>query len=170
LNTANSLAARPVRTVTAASARRTASAGLARRALSFRPCRVARRNAVCVVEEAPKSKPAPKPKKISQLDLVEEELADHKKVMIAATAPAVRLGISEEFGLPPGTNSQKKLVSALRHSGFDFVFGALPLYPTLCEDKDTRGGLVAMAICGGLLQLNSIIWFVHDDCRCELCR
>mmetsp|Transcript_30593 Transcript_30593/g.86517 ORF Transcript_30593/g.86517 Transcript_30593/m.86517 type:complete len:373 (+) Transcript_30593:137-1255(+) len=42
--------------------------------------------------------------------------------MIAATAPAVRLGISEEFGLPPGTNSQKKLVSALRHSGFDFVF------------------------------------------------
>jgi len=70
----SSLAARPVRTVTAASARRTASAGLARRALSFRPCRVARRNAVCVVEEAPKSKPAPKPKKISQLDLVEEEL------------------------------------------------------------------------------------------------
>ena len=43
--------------------------------------------------------------------------------MIAATAPAVRLGISEEFGLEPGTNSELKLVTALRNVGFDYVFG-----------------------------------------------
>lgn len=45
--------------------------------------------------------------------------------MIAATAPAVRLGISEEFGLSPGVNSEKKLVSALRAAGFDYVFGGV---------------------------------------------
>lgn len=47
-------------------------------------------------------------------------------VMIAATAPAVRLGISEEFGLEVGTNSERKMVSALREAGFDYVFGAHP--------------------------------------------
>lgn len=91
-----------------------------RRALRARPAfvraAVGRRAAVCVLEKAPKAD------KITQIDLVQEELADHTKVMIAATAPAVRLGISEEFGLPPGTNSQHKLVSALRKLGFDYVF------------------------------------------------
>jgi iron only hydrogenase large subunit-like protein len=45
------------------------------------------------------------------------------KVMIAATAPAVRIGIGEEFGFEVGTNSERKLVTALRTLGFDYVFG-----------------------------------------------
>nr|AHH85808.1 FeFe-hydrogenase [Tetraselmis sp. GSL018] len=67
-------------------------------------------------------KPAPK-KKVDNAAVVEKELgAKGDKVFIAATAPAVRLGISEEFGLPPGTNSEKQMVSALRKAGFDYVF------------------------------------------------
>ncbi len=44
------------------------------------------------------------------------------KVIVAQTAPAVRVAISEEFGMEPGTVGTGKLVSALRTIGFDYVF------------------------------------------------
>lgn len=50
------------------------------------------------------------------------DLANPDKVVIVQTAPAVRVAIGEEFGLPAGTIVTGKLVSALRQLGFDYVF------------------------------------------------
>lgn len=49
---------------------------------------------------------------------------DGDLILVAQTAPAVRVAISEEFGLAPGTSSTGKLVSALRKLGFKYVFDA----------------------------------------------
>ena len=49
--------------------------------------------------------------------------ASKKKVLIAQTAPAVRVSIGEELGLEPGTACTGKMVAALRLLGFDYVFG-----------------------------------------------
>lgn len=49
-------------------------------------------------------------------------LADKSKHVIVQTAPSVRAGLGEEFGLPIGTNVEGKMVSALRHLGFAKVF------------------------------------------------
>jgi NADP-reducing hydrogenase subunit HndD len=51
-----------------------------------------------------------------------KELSDPKKTKIVQIAPAVRGSIGESFGLPPGTNVEKKLIGALRKLGFDLVF------------------------------------------------
>ncbi|NLN97016.1 MAG: 4Fe-4S binding protein [Eubacteriaceae bacterium] len=51
-----------------------------------------------------------------------EYLADPKKFVIVQTAPAVRVALGEEFGLPAGTDVTGKMVSALRVMGFDRVF------------------------------------------------
>eukprot|EP00613_Pedinella_sp_CCMP2098_P052336 CAMPEP_0171900690 /NCGR_PEP_ID=MMETSP0992-20121227/49909_1 /TAXON_ID=483369 /ORGANISM="non described non described, Strain CCMP2098" /LENGTH=468 /DNA_ID=CAMNT_0012529113 /DNA_START=212 /DNA_END=1618 /DNA_ORIENTATION=+ len=45
--------------------------------------------------------------------------------MIAQVAPAVRVSLGEEFGLPAGTDCTGKLVGALRSLGFHFVFDVL---------------------------------------------
>ena len=45
--------------------------------------------------------------------------------MVAQTAPAVRVAISETLGLPPGTIKPGQLVTGLKKLGFDYVFGAL---------------------------------------------
>ena len=50
------------------------------------------------------------------------DLANPEKVVIVQTAPAVRVAIGEEFGMPAGTIVTGKLVSALRQLGFDYVF------------------------------------------------
>ncbi|MCD8148596.1 MAG: [FeFe] hydrogenase, group A [Clostridiales bacterium] len=49
-------------------------------------------------------------------------LADSTKVVIAQTAPAVRAALGECFGLPAGTDTEGKMVAALRELGFDKVF------------------------------------------------
>lgn len=49
---------------------------------------------------------------------------DGDLILVAQTAPAVRVAISEEFGLAPGTSSTGKLVSSLRRLGFQYVFDA----------------------------------------------
>ena len=49
-------------------------------------------------------------------------IADPKKHVIVQTAPAVRAGLGEEFGLPIGTNVEGKMVAALRRLGFNAVF------------------------------------------------
>lgn len=42
--------------------------------------------------------------------------------VVVQTAPAVRVALGEEFGMPAGSNVEGKLVSALRRLGFDKVF------------------------------------------------
>ena len=46
-------------------------------------------------------------------------------IMVASTAPAVRVAISEEFGKEPGHYSASQLVQGLRKLGFDYVFDTL---------------------------------------------
>ncbi|GHU55685.1 NADH:ubiquinone oxidoreductase [Clostridia bacterium] len=48
-------------------------------------------------------------------------LNDPDKFVIVQTAPAVRVALGEEFGLPVGTRVTGKMVSALRRLGFDKV-------------------------------------------------
>jgi len=55
-------------------------------------------------------------------DVVWEALADPNKHVVVQVAPAVRVSIAEEFGLPPGEIATGKLVTALRKLGFDRVF------------------------------------------------
>lgn len=47
-----------------------------------------------------------------------EDLDDPDKVVIVQTAPAVRVALGEEFGLPAGTPVTGKMVYALRELGF----------------------------------------------------
>ena len=42
--------------------------------------------------------------------------------MVVQTAPAVRVALGEEFGMPIGTNVTGKMVTALKRLGFDKVF------------------------------------------------
>ncbi len=49
-------------------------------------------------------------------------LLDPDKHVIVQTAPAVRVGLGEEFGLPMGSIVTGKLVASLRALGFDRVF------------------------------------------------
>lgn len=49
-------------------------------------------------------------------------LRKHDKVLVAQTAPSVRVALSEEFGELPGSISTDKMVAALRRLGFDYVF------------------------------------------------
>lgn len=49
-------------------------------------------------------------------------LNDKTKTVIVQTAPAVRVAIGEEFGMPPGSIATGKLVAGLRLLGFDKVF------------------------------------------------
>lgn len=55
-------------------------------------------------------------------------LADPEIVTVFQTAPAIRVGIGEEFGLPAGTNVEGQIVAALRLMGADVIldtnFGA----------------------------------------------
>ncbi len=51
-----------------------------------------------------------------------EAIADPAKTVLVQTAPAVRAGLGECFGLPIGTNVEGKMVAALRRLGFDKVF------------------------------------------------
>ncbi|MBP7094997.1 MAG: [FeFe] hydrogenase, group A [Spirochaetia bacterium] len=44
------------------------------------------------------------------------------KTCVVQIAPAVRVALGEEFGLPPGTVLTKKIYAALRRMGFDVVF------------------------------------------------
>ena len=51
-----------------------------------------------------------------------EALGDEEKFVVAQTAPAVRVALGEEFGMEIGTNVKGKMVSSLKHLGFDRVF------------------------------------------------
>lgn len=49
-------------------------------------------------------------------------LSDKKKRVIIQTAPAVRVALGEEFGLPPGTIVTGKMVAAMKRLGFHDIF------------------------------------------------
>ena len=49
-------------------------------------------------------------------------LGQKEKPVMVQTAPAVRVGLGEEFGLDPGSISTGKMVAALKALGFDYVF------------------------------------------------
>jgi NADP-reducing hydrogenase subunit HndD len=55
-------------------------------------------------------------------DEVFAAIADPTKHVVVQTAPSVRAGLGEAFGLPIGTNVEGKMVSSLRRLGFDKVF------------------------------------------------
>lgn len=74
---------------------------------------------------AAKPAAAAEKKEVDHVPLVLEELKAKKKVLIAQTAPAVRIAIGEELGLGPGVNATGKMVAALRRLGFDYVFDTL---------------------------------------------
>lgn len=57
-----------------------------------------------------------------EIDQVIAALADPNKFVIVGTAPSVRIGLGEEFGLPIGTNVEGKMVASLKALGFDRVF------------------------------------------------
>ncbi len=58
----------------------------------------------------------------SHINQVWAALDDPKKHVIVQTAPAVRVAIGEEFGMPPGGLVTNQMVAALRRIGFDKVF------------------------------------------------
>ncbi|MDD3832205.1 MAG: NADH-dependent [FeFe] hydrogenase, group A6 [Clostridia bacterium] len=57
-----------------------------------------------------------------EIDDVLADIANPDKYVIVGTAPATRVGIGEEFGYPIGTNTEGKMVAALRRCGFNNVF------------------------------------------------
>ena len=80
-----------------------------------------------------------------------EALGDEEKYVIAQTAPAVRVALGEEFGMDIGTNVKGKMVSSLKHLGFDKVFdtntGAdftIMEEATEFIDRFTNGGTLPM--------------------------
>ena len=63
-----------------------------------------------------------------QTQEVLDYLADPEIITVFQTAPAIRVGIGEEFGLPAGTNVEGQIIAALRLMGADIIldtnFGA----------------------------------------------
>ncbi len=62
---------------------------------------------------------------ITEKDHIEQvwaALSDHSKHVIVQTAPAIRAGLGECFGLPPGSRVTGRMVAALRRLGFARVF------------------------------------------------
>ncbi len=50
------------------------------------------------------------------------KIRDKEAYVVVQTAPAVRVALGEEFGMPIGTNVTGKMVTALKRIGFDKVF------------------------------------------------
>jgi len=59
---------------------------------------------------------------VDQVNRIIRALIDPTKTVIVQTAPAVRVALGEEFGMPAGTIVTGKMVSALREMGFKYVF------------------------------------------------
>jgi NADH-quinone oxidoreductase subunit G len=58
----------------------------------------------------------------SYINDVWDEINDENKTVVVQVAPAIRVAIGEEFGMPAGTSVTKKLAAALKKLGFDAVF------------------------------------------------
>ena len=57
-----------------------------------------------------------------EIDEVWKALHDPKKTVVAQIAPAVRVALGEEFGLPPGASASGQIVASLKRLGFDRVY------------------------------------------------
>jgi ferredoxin hydrogenase len=51
-------------------------------------------------------------------------IADPNKIVVASTAPAIRVSLGEKYQLPPGTNVEGKIVGALKQLGVNHVLDA----------------------------------------------
>ena len=58
----------------------------------------------------------------SEIDNVWDAIHNKDKYVVVQTAPAVRFGLGEEFGIEPGNSVTGKMAAALRRLGFDKVF------------------------------------------------
>lgn len=58
----------------------------------------------------------------SELDKVWDALRDDNKFVVVQPAPAVRVALGEEFGMPMGSRVTGKMAAAMRRIGFDKVF------------------------------------------------
>lgn len=58
----------------------------------------------------------------SEIDNVWAAIHDPKKHVVVQPAPAVRVALGEEFGMPMGTRVTGKMAAAMRRMGFDRVF------------------------------------------------
>lgn len=56
-----------------------------------------------------------------ETDRALEMMYDPELITVVQFAPAVRVGFGEEFGLPPGTNVEGQIITALRMLGADIV-------------------------------------------------
>ncbi|MFW5679425.1 MAG: [FeFe] hydrogenase, group A [Pseudomonadota bacterium] len=56
-----------------------------------------------------------------EIERVLDYIYDPEIVTVVQFAPAVRVGFGEEFGLPPGTNVEGQIITALRRLGADIV-------------------------------------------------
>jgi NADH-quinone oxidoreductase subunit G len=61
-------------------------------------------------------------KEKSSIDDVWKAIADPDKTVVVQEAPAVRVALGEEFGMPAGSLVPGKMHSALKKLGFDLVF------------------------------------------------
>lgn len=59
---------------------------------------------------------------VDQVNRIIRALIDKTKTVVVQTAPAVRVALGEEFGMPAGSIVTGKMVSALREMGFKYVF------------------------------------------------
>lgn len=58
----------------------------------------------------------------SEIDAVMKDINNPEKVTVVQIAPAVRVAVAEEFGLPPGIDATKKIAAALKKIGVDYVY------------------------------------------------
>lgn len=58
----------------------------------------------------------------SEWQKVEQALKNKNKIVVVQYAPAVRVSLGEEFGLPYGYNCEKKMNTALKALGFNHIF------------------------------------------------
>ena len=58
----------------------------------------------------------------SDADKVWNAIYDPDKVVVVQVAPAVRVALGERFGFPTGENVARKMVTAMKMMGFDYVY------------------------------------------------
>ena len=85
------------------------------------------------------------------IDDVWKKLKDDESYVVVQTAPAVRVALGEEFGMPIGTNVKGKMVTALKYLGFNKVFDTnTGADLTIMEEANefierlTKGGILPM--------------------------
>jgi NADH-quinone oxidoreductase subunit G len=87
----------------------------------------------------------------SNIEDVINALDDKTKTVVVQVAPAVRVALGEAFGLPAGTATMPKIISALRRMGFDRVYDtSFAADLTVVEEgkefiaRKTKGGVLPL--------------------------